>query len=356
MDAVKRVLDSGWVAGQGPASAEFEREFKDKFNYLNAVAVNNCTAALHLALLSLGISRGDEVLVSDYTYPATAHAVKYCGAKPVFVDIHEETYNMNVTDAEEKITKRTKVILPVHTFGQAADLDAVHDLAQRYDLKVIEDAACAVGTKFKGKFVGADSDFACFSFHARKGITTGEGGMLTSNKESLADHARMLSCFGIQSAFNRQSDEFIVPSFMELGYNYKLSDILSAIGTEQLRKLDEIIARKRALVNVYREELESMEKIRVPFEDPNCGHIYQSFVCLLEKGINRNKLITDLKAKGVGAQMGTYSCSIQPVYGAPRDCPVSEDVFKRAIALPLFTSMTDSEVCKVAEALEACLK
>ncbi len=355
MDAVKRVLDSGWVAGQGPASAEFEREFKTKFDYSNAVAVNNCTAALHLALLSLGIGRGDEVLVSDYTYPATAHAVKYCGAEPVFVDIHEETYNMNVMDAEEKITEHTKAIMPVHTFGQAADLKAVQDLAQRYGLRVIEDAACAVGTKFKGKFVGAYSDFACFSFHARKGITTGEGGMLTSNNESLAAHARMLSCFGVQSAFGRQAGGFTVPSFTELGYNYKLSDILSAIGTEQLRKLDEIIARKRFLVNVYRKELESIEKVIAPFEDPDCGHIYQSFVCLVDDSVNRNKLIQKLKEKGIGSQIGTYACHLQPVYDSKQECPVSKRVFERALALPLHAEMTEEEVRVVVKKIGDCI-
>ena len=356
MDAVKRVLDSGWVAGQGPASAEFEREFKAKFGYPNAVAVNNCTAALHLALLSLGIGNGDEVLVSDYTYPATAHAVKYCGAEPVFVDIHEDTYNMNVEDAEEKITERTKAIIPVHTFGQATDLNAIHDLAQRYDLKVIEDAACAVGTKFNEKFVGADSDFACFSFHARKGITTGEGGMLTANDESLAAHARMLSCFGIQSAFGRQAGGFTVPSFTELGYNYKLSDILSAIGTEQLRKLDEIIACKRALVKAYRNEMESLEKVKPPFEDPKSGHVYQSFVCLVDDGANRNKLIQKLKESGVGAQIGTYACHLQPVYGSKQECPVSKSVFERALALPLYAEMTVEEVREVVKKVGDCIK
>ena len=356
VNAVKRVLDSGWVAGQGPAGAEFEQKFKDKFGYPNAVAVNNCTAALHLSLLSLGIGPGDEVLVSDYTYPATAHAVKYCGAKPIFVDIHEDTYNMNVADAEEKITDHTKAIMPVHAFGQSADLDSVHDLARKRGLKVIEDAACAVGTKFKGQFVGKNSEFACFSFHARKGISTGEGGMLVTRSASLAEKARSLSCFGIQSAFKRQSNEFVLPSFRELGYNYKLSDILSAIGVEQLIKLDGIISSKRKLAKAYREELEGANGITPPFEDPRGFHVYQSFVCLVGEGVNRDKLIQKLRENGICAQIGTYACHLQPVYGSKQACPVSKDVFERALALPLYAEMTEEEVHSVVKKIGACIK
>lgn len=355
LSAVKRVLDLGWVAGQGLASAEFEREFKDKFGYANAVAVNNCTAALHLALLSLGVGPGDEVLVSDYTFPATAHAVIYCGAKPVFVDVREDTYNMDVADAEEKVTERSKVILPVHVFGQSVDLDAVHSLARKHGLRVVEDAACAVGTRFKGEFVGSRSDAACFSFHARKGITTGEGGMLVSNDDSLVARARGLSCFGVKSAFDRQASEFKVPLFTELGFNYKLSDILSAIGTEQLRKLDEIVARKRALVRVYREELELVDCLTPPFEDSRCGHVYQSFVCLTSKGVNRNKLIQKLREKGVQTQIGTFACHLQPVYESSQECPVSKRVFERGIALPLYAGLSEEEVRVVVKSVEACL-
>ncbi len=356
LEAVKKTLESGWVAGQGPAGKAFENAFAQKFGFHNAIAVNNCTAALHLALLALDVKKGDEVLVADYTYPATGHAVAYCGARPVFVDVHEDSYNIDVKDAERKVTSATKAIIPVHAFGQAADMNAVRSFAKKHGLAVIEDAACAAGAKREDKFVGELGDVGCFSFHARKGITTGEGGMVVTASSALAEKARMLSCFGIRSAFDRQEGKFNVPVFTKLGYNYKLSDILAAIGVEQLKKLDAIVERKRALVKLYRSELESVPQVTPPFEDPRGFHVYQTFACLLEEGIDRNKLVHDLAAAGVGAQIGTYASHLQPVYKAPADCPVSRGVFERSLALPLFASMREEEVSQVVKILKGCLK
>lgn len=374
---VKSVFQSGWVAGQGPESKEFEEAFKKKFGFHNAVAVNNCTAALHLALLCLGVKKGDEVLVSDYTYPATAHAVEYCGAKPVFVDARLDTYNMDVSDAEEKVSDATKVIMPVHAFGQSADMRAVKNLAKKHGLNVVEDAACAAGAKYAGNFVGEFGDVGCFSFHARKGLTTGEGGMLVSRSEKIAEHARKLSCFGIQSAFERQrvgrsaKEVFRPPVFTELGYNYKLSDILSAIGLVQLAKLDSVIARKRVLAAAYGAELDGVEGITPPFEDPRCFHVYQSFVCLLDSRVSRDGLIAELRRRGVYAQIGTYSCHMQPVYGLRRArgthvtqgtrgtrgaCGKSRELFERSIALPLFYDLSEADVKSIVKKVRLALK
>jgi len=255
LEEIQKVLDSGWVT-QGPKVKEFEDKIADYLGVKYAIAVTNCTSALHLALLCIGIKGGDEVLVADYTFPATGHAVLYCRAKPVFVDTDLKTYNINPELIEEKITERTKAIIPVHTFGQPAKMDKIMEIAEDYNLKVIEDAACALGAKYKNRYAGTIGDIGCFSFHARKGITTGEGGMVVTNNKNLAEKIRMLSVFGMTSAWDREkSAEFMIPEFTELGYNYKMSDITAAVGVAQLRKLDRIIERKRELAKYWDEKL-----------------------------------------------------------------------------------------------------
>ncbi|MDG6220369.1 MAG: DegT/DnrJ/EryC1/StrS family aminotransferase, partial [Candidatus Thermoplasmatota archaeon] len=196
LDAIKEVLETGWVA-QGPKGNVFEKTVAEYTGAKHAVAVSNCTAALHLALLSLGIRKGDEVLVADFTYPATGHSVVYCGAKPVFVDVDARTYNIDPEKAKELITDKTKAIIPVHTFGQPADMAPILELAEKNDIAVVEDAACALGAKYGSKFAGTMGKIGCFSFHARKGITTGEGGMVVTESKSVADLVRKLAVFGI---------------------------------------------------------------------------------------------------------------------------------------------------------------
>jgi len=183
LSEISKVLDSGWVS-QGPKVKEFEDKIAKYLGVKYAIAVTNCTSALHLALLSTGVKEGDEVFVADYTFPATGHAVLYCGAKPIFVDVDLKTYNFNPKSIKEKITDKTKAIIPVHTFGQPAEMDKIMEIAEDYNLKVIEDAACALGAKYKNKFAGTIGDIGCLSFHARKGITTGEGGMVVTNEDT----------------------------------------------------------------------------------------------------------------------------------------------------------------------------
>jgi dTDP-4-amino-4,6-dideoxygalactose transaminase len=194
LEEIQKVLDSGWVS-QGPKVKEFEEKIAEYLGVKYAIAVTNCTSALHLALLSLGIKKDDEVLVADFTFPATGHSVLYCGANPIFVDVDLKTYNLNPELIEEKISDKTKAIIPVHTFGQPAEMDAIMEIAEDHNLKVIEDAACALGAKYKNKFAGTIGDIGCLSFHARKGITTGEGGMAVTNNKDLADKIRNLSLF-----------------------------------------------------------------------------------------------------------------------------------------------------------------
>ena len=255
IEEIQKVLDSGWVS-QGPKVKEFEDRIAEYLGVKYAIAVTNCTSALHLALLSIGVKEGDEVLVADYTFPATGHAVLYCRAKPIFVDIDLKTYNIHPESIEEKITERTKAIIPVHTFGQPAEMDEIMNIAEDYNLKVIEDTACALGAKYKNTYAGTIGDVGCFSFHARKGITTGEGGMVITDNKTLAAKIRNLSVFGMTSAWDREkSTGFIIPEFTEVGYNYKMSDITAAVGVAQLRKLDKIIERKRELAKYWDEKL-----------------------------------------------------------------------------------------------------
>jgi dTDP-4-amino-4,6-dideoxygalactose transaminase len=341
---IKDVMDSGWVA-QGPKVKEFEDNIANYLGVGYAVALSNCTAGLHLANLSMGIKPGDEVLVSDYTFPATGHSVLYCGAKPIFVDIDPKTYNIDPEKIEEKITEKTKAIIPVHTFGQSAEMDIILKIANTHHLPVIEDAACALGAMYQEKFSGTLGDVGCFSFHARKGITTGEGGMIVTNNKQIAEKIRFLSVFGMKTAWERENlSEFTIPEFHETGYNYKMSDITAAVGVAQLRKLQKIIDRKRALALYWNEQLESIEEIEKPFVAPNSNHIYQSYVCLVDKRIKRNSLILELLRAGVQTQIGTYASHIQPVYQSKDVCPCSLDIFNRSIALPMFYSLDESTI------------
>jgi len=356
LEEIRTVLDSGWVS-QGPKVKEFEEKIASFLGVKYAIAVTNCTAALHLALLSIGIKKGDEVLVADFTFPATGHSVLYCGARPVFIDIKSDTYNIDTDLIEEKITNRTKAIIPVHTFGQPADMDEIIKISKDHNLKVIEDAACALGATYNDKNAGTIGDIGCFSFHARKGITTGEGGMAVTNDKNLAEKMRHLSVFGMTSAWVREkSDEFVVPKFTEAGYNYKMSDITAAVGVAQIRKLEKIIERKKELAKYWNEKLNEIEYIESPYVNNNVKHVYQSYVSLVDKRINRNKLIESLMKKDVQTQIGTYASHIQPVYNSTDKCSNSFEIFERSLALPMYFMLREEDIDMVAKHLKTALE
>ena len=356
LEELKEVLDSGWVS-QGPKTKEFEDKFAEYVGAKYAVAITNCTAALHLSLLASGISKGDEVLVADFTHPATGHSVLYCGAKPVFIDVNLRTYNIDPGIIEEKITEKTKAVIPVHTFGQPADMDAVVEIASDYDLRVIEDAACAHGAKYKGKFAGTIGEAGCFSFHARKGITTGEGGMVVTNDKELAEEIRSLSIYGTVSAWDKEkSDKFIIPEFVKLGYNYKMSDISAAVGIAQLRKLGELIERKHELAKYWNEKLQELKHIKPPYCSKDVKHVYQSYVALVDKRINRNKLIELTRSRGIQTQIGTYACHVQPAYSSKEKCPNSLDIFNRSLSLPMYYRLGEEDIDVAASVLEKTLE
>jgi|WetSurSiteA1Bulk_404760.scaffolds.fasta_scaffold04664_7 perosamine synthetase len=345
---VKNVLDSRWVT-KGPKVEEFEEDIENYLGVKYAISVINCTSALHLALLALGIGKGDSVLVPSFTFPATAHAVLYCGASPIFVDVDSKTYNIKPSRIERKIKPNTRAIIPVHTFGQPCKMDKIIDISVRFNLKVVEDAACALGAKYKNQFAGTFGDIGCFSLHGRKGITTGEGGIVVTNEKEIAEKVRSLSMFG--SELNTDNPEFI-----ELGYNYKMSDITAAVGVAQLRKINKIIKRKQELARYYDELLQYESLITIPYVDKNVTPIYQSYVILLDKDINRDLVILKLGEKEIQTRFGTYACHIQPVYSGGDYCPVSLDLFNRSLALPLYPDLEFKDIRKIVASLLQCLE
>lgn len=355
LEEIKKVLDSGWVS-QGPKTKEFEENARDYLGVKHAIPVTNCTAALHLALLAIGVKKGDEVIVADYTYPATGHSVVYCGAKPRFIDVDPRTYNLDPSKLNKILTPRTKAIIPVHTFGQPADMVPIMEFAADNGLKVIEDAACAFGARYRKKFAGTIGDIGCYSFHARKGLTTGEGGMIVTRDDEMAQTMRHLSVFGLKAAWDREgTKKFAVPTFTDIGYNYKMSDVTAAIGVVQLRRLDKVIARKRTLAKLWDEKLAKMKGITAPFVDRNAEHVYQTYNTRLDGKFDRNGMIDTLAQNGVQVNIGTYASHIQPVYKSKDKCPMSLKVFNTSLALPLYYEMSEVQVDIAAGKLKKAL-
>ncbi|MDP2414345.1 DegT/DnrJ/EryC1/StrS aminotransferase family protein [Daejeonella sp.] len=355
LKAIQETFDSGWVAGQGPQGLALSSYIKEDIAVKHAIPVNNCTAGLHLALLAIGIKEGDEVIVSDFTFPATGHAVLYCGAIPRFVDVDLYTYNIDPDKIKAKINSKTKAIIVVHAFGLMADMDQIKSIADEYGLKIIEDAACAMGAKYSGKNVGSFGDITCFSLHGRKNVTSGEGGVNVTNNDEYAQIMASLSCFGMSSAYSRQT-EFAIPSFETLGYNYKLSDINSAIALVQLKRYPKVLERKRELVAVYNNFLRDNEFLTTPVEPTNFYHVYQSYVVCLDSSLRRNDLIVSLKRESIQCQIGTYASHIQPVYNSADECPNSLTLYHQTLALPLYFELTEEQIATVCSSLNTHIK
>ena len=355
LNLIQQVLESGYLT-TGPITQRFEQLVAEYVGVKHAVAVSSGTTALHLALICLGIGPGDEVLVPDFTFPASANVVRHCGATPVLVDIDLATFNINVVDLEKKITPKAKAIMPVHLFGLSADMDAILALAQKHPplrrgaggIWVVEDAACALGAEYKGRKCGAMGDLGCFSFHPRKVITTGEGGMVVTDNDDWAERLRLLR----NHAIDRRDGERI---FVEVGYNYRMSDVLAAIGVAQMGKLDSIIAKHLELASLYQEALSDLDMLTLPTVPEGCKHIYQTYATLLDERINRQDVIGALHQAGIEATIGTYSVSAQPAY-QPCEVPSNSlQAHQRALALPFHTRMTRDNVTEVAHAFISIL-
>lgn len=364
--AVVQCLRSGWVT-TGPATRQFEHEFKA---YLGAgvdtISVNSATAGLHLALEALGIGPGDEVIVPTLTFTATAEVVRYLGATPVFVDVDPATLNLSPTAAEAAITRQTRAIIPVHYAGMACDMDALLELAQAHKLRIVEDAAHAFPTRYKGRLVGTlESDITVFSFYANKTMTTGEGGMVVTRSPELARRIRLMRLHGIsQDAFNRYVSE--TPAwFYEVvaaGFKYNLTDIASAIGIEQLRKIDRFLQRRTQLAQRYDAALAGLPLLLPPRPDAGSTHAWHLYVVRLAPGarIGRDELIARLSQRGIGTSVHFIPLHRQPYWRdtcqlSPAQFPVADASYQSILTLPLYTKMRDADQERVIGALRELL-
>ena len=357
--AVLEVLRSGWVS-QGPRVAEFERQFARYVGAPYAVAVSSCTAALHLALLVSGVRPGDEVLCPSLSFIATANAIVHTGALPVFVDIDQATYNIDPNCIENAITPRTRAILAVHQIGLPAPLAEISEIAARHGLLVIEDAACAIGAEYNGCRVGLPhTSMACFSFHPRKILTTGEGGMITTAEEELANRLRRLRqhAMTVSDLTRHGSEKLLTESYEEVGYNYRMTDLQAAVGMVQLRRLDEMIARRRALALRYTSRLSSLSWLTLPHETPGGRHNFQSYMVRLraDAPMTRDQFMQELLDRGVSSRRGVMAIHREAPYRVwdwDECLPVTNMVTDTTLILPLFHSLTEDEQDYVMECIE----
>jgi perosamine synthetase len=356
--AVLEALRSGWVS-QGPKVAEFEKKFAEYVGAKYAIAVSSCTTALHLAMVVAGIKQDDEVLCPSYSFIATANCVRYVSAQPVFVDIDPITYNLDPNRIEEAITPRTRAILVVHQIGLPAAMDEINAIAARKGLLVIEDAACAVGSEYRGQRIGRPhSPLACFSFHPRKILSTGEGGMLTTNDEQAATRLRTLRqhAMTVSDLARHSSSKVVIESYAEVGFNYRMTDLQAAIGLVQLQRLDGFIARRRMLAERYTRELAKLGWLLPPQVPAECRHNFQSYSARVAPGapVSRDELMQKLLDRGISTRRGIMSSHREPPYaGGNWDArlPETTRATDESIILPLFHQMSEEDQDYVVESI-----
>jgi dTDP-4-amino-4,6-dideoxygalactose transaminase len=357
-NALLDALRSGWVS-QGPKVAEFERTFAEYVGARCAVAVSSCTTALHLALLAVGIEPGDEVLCPSLSFIATANSIMHARAFPVFVDVDGETYNIDPSRIPRAITRRTRAVLLVHQVGLPAALQEICEVAYQHGLMVIEDAACAVGAEYHGKRIGLPhAAIACFSFHPRKVLTTGEGGMITTGDEELAARLRRLRQHGMSASdlARHNSCTVVRESYDEIGFNYRMTDMQAAVGIVQLKKLDEMLAKRRRLALRYTEHLRSISWLLPPQESAGSCHSFQSYMVRLtnEAPISRDQLMQELLDRGISTRRGIMAIHREAPYRRDWDqvLPVTNMVTDSTLVLPLYHEMTEADQDYVVEVLE----
>src|SRR3990172_7777825 len=361
IEEVVATLRSGWLTG-GPRVQRFEEGFRRVTGAQHAVALSSCTAGLHLALLASGIGPGDEVITTPFTFCATVNVIIHAGATPVLADIREEDNNIDLAEVARKVTPRTKALMPMHYGGQPCHMDELLSLAREHGLRVIEDAAHALGAQDRGRPIGALSDAAVFSFYPIKPITTGQGGMLTTNDEALAGQVRILSLHGLsKNAWNRYAEggsaEYQV---LAPGFNYSMTDIQAAIGIHQLEKLERFQSRRAHLAGVYDRLLAGVPEVRCPQTRANVVHAWHLYPIRLELGrlnISRNEFITELGKRGIGTSLHFIPIHLHPYYREafgfqPGDFPVAEQVYAGLISLPLYPRMQDTDVERVVTAIQ----
>jgi perosamine synthetase len=349
-EAVTAALRSGWFT-QGPRVAEFERAFAAYVGAEHAVAVSSCTTALHLALLSLGVRAGDEVICPSFSFIATANCIVHAGGTPVFVDIDPETYNLDPQRIEEAITPRTRAILAVHQVGLPASLNEILEVARRHALPVVEDAACAIGSQYFGRRIGAPhGDLACFSFHPRKILTTGEGGMITTGDAAVAARLRGLRqhAMSVSDVARHSARQITFETYGEVGYNYRMTDLQAAMGLVQLGRLDDLLARRRYLAARYSERLRPLGWLKPPAEPEGIHHNFQSYLVRLtpDAPIGRDALMQELLDRGISTRRGIMAIHREAPYQNRRweaSLPETNSATDSTVILPLFYQMTDDE-------------
>ncbi len=346
---------TGWIT-QGPRVAEFEEKFAAYTGAKYAVAVSNCTTALHLAMIVAGVQAGDEVICPSMSYVATANSIKYVGAKPVFAEVIPETYNLDPVDTEKKITAKTKAILLVHQIGMPADIDAFSKLADKYNLKLIEDAACAAGSSYKGGKIGSHSELVCFSFHPRKVVSTGDGGMITTNNEAYYNRMKLLRQHGmsVNDRVRHESSKLIFEDHIEVGYNYRMTDIQAAVGIKQLEKLDWIVEERRKIAAQYNQAFKEIDCIHLPIEQEGYFSNYQSYSIYLKDNcpLSRNEIMQKLLDLGISSRRGIVTTHRETAYKteyADAQLPVSEKAADNSIILPLYIPMKQADIDTVIE-------
>jgi len=360
-EAIQKPLASGWVV-QGPFVKEFEAKFARYIGVRYASATTSCTTALHIGVIALGLEPGDEAIVPAFTWISTANVIEFMGAKPVFCDIDLQTFNIDPAQIEARITPRTKGIIPVHLFGLCADMDSIRSIARKHGLWVLEDAACGLGGWYKGQHAGTFGDAGAFSFHPRKSITTGEGGMLVTDNADLARQAEILRDHGASRtdlARHEGRKAFLLTDYECLGYNYRMTDIQGALGTVQMDRADWILQRRREGANRYNERLKDVPWLDTPLVPEGCEHGYQSYVCLFRpeeptmQNVDRlherrNAVMEELESQGIATRQGTHAPPLLDFYRnkygyQPGDFPNAWMADRLSLSLPLYATMTEEE-------------
>ena len=360
--ACREPLVNGWLT-QGPKVAAFEKAFAERHQVKHALATTSCTTALHLILAAMGIGPGDEVIVPAFTWVATANVVIYCGATPVFADVDRVTCNIEIADVLRRITARTKAVIAVHLFGLCADIDALRS-ALPTGIRIIEDAACAAGASYRGRSAGGLGDAAAFSFHPRKSITTGEGGMVTTQDMELALRMDKLRNHGAEISEEQRhkgARPYLLPDFNLLGYNYRMTDLQGAVGLAQLAKLDRFITERQKWAEYYSDQLAELPWLRMPVFPEGGGHAWQAFVTYVEPDnspMKRNKIMEQLQANGVATRPGTHAVHMLGYYRdrfglKPDDYPGARDCDANTMAIPLHNRMTAEDYRYVVGALRS---
>jgi perosamine synthetase len=350
--ALREPIESGWLT-QGPKVAAFESAFAQRHQVKHAIAVTSATTGLHLALAALDIGPGDEVIVPAFTWVATANVVIYCGATPVFADVDRVTFNIDPHDLARRVTPRTKAVIPVHLFGLCADIDAIRKVL-RADIRIIEDAACAAGAAWQGHSAGALGDLGVFSFHPRKSITTGEGGMVTTDNDKLAERVKMLRNHGAsvsEEERHRGPKPYLLPEFELLGFNYRMTDLQGSVGLVQLGKLDNFIEERAGMAARYRTELANLRWLRLPGEPEKGRHAWQAFVTYVDPSaapMPRNKIMESLQQRGISTRPGTHAVHMLGYYRkrygfASDDYPGARDCDQYSMAIPLHNRMSEED-------------